>query len=135
MLTKGRKMPASVVETSWLITSAMLIPFDRMRVGINSESASHTQTPGPSAEGFHPVGGNTVVARDLNGCGSLVVRARNAGGRGEIAVGVNDAEGCATALDGVAGVAVGGEKLGRLSLIEAKSQLLIGADHGLDQTA
>jgi len=33
--------------TSWLITSAMLIPFDRMRVGINSESASHTQTPGP----------------------------------------------------------------------------------------
>src|SRR5882757_3863805 len=47
--TTGRKMAASVVETNWLITSAILIPFDRILVGINSESASQTHTPGPSA--------------------------------------------------------------------------------------
>src|ERR1700686_1310960 len=39
-----------VVETAWLINKAMLIPLERMRVGINSESASHTQTPGPIAK-------------------------------------------------------------------------------------
>src|ERR1039457_4795837 len=50
LLTKGKKIPAAVVETIWLITSAMLMPLDRMRVGINSESASHTHTPGPSAK-------------------------------------------------------------------------------------
>src|SRR5438132_12682750 len=38
------------VETAWLISSAMLIPLERMRVGINSESASHTHTPGPMAK-------------------------------------------------------------------------------------
>src|SRR5277367_7040311 len=39
-----------VVETAWLMSSAMLMPLERMRVGINSESASHTQTPGPTAK-------------------------------------------------------------------------------------
>src|SRR5258707_13500055 len=43
-------MAAMVVETAWLISRAMLIPFDRIRVGINSESASHTHTPGPMAK-------------------------------------------------------------------------------------
>jgi hypothetical protein len=43
-------MPASVVEANWLMTSAMLMPLERMRVGINSERASQTQTPGPSAK-------------------------------------------------------------------------------------
>src|SRR6267142_692356 len=43
-------MAAIVVETAWLMTSAMLIPLERMRVGINSESASHTHTPGPIAK-------------------------------------------------------------------------------------
>src|SRR5664279_2778619 len=28
----------------------MLMPLERIRVGINSESASHTQTPGPTAK-------------------------------------------------------------------------------------
>src|SRR5580704_1466447 len=42
-------MAAMVVETAWLSTSAMLMPFERMRVGISSESASHTHTPGPTA--------------------------------------------------------------------------------------
>src|SRR5579863_5315912 len=43
-------MAAMAVETAWLISKAMLIPLERMRVGINSDSASHTQTPGPIAK-------------------------------------------------------------------------------------
>jgi hypothetical protein len=53
------------VETAWLISSAMLMPLERMRVGISSESASHTHTPGPMAKNamntkrvmatFHPL--------------------------------------------------------------------------------
>src|SRR5271157_2599062 len=39
-----------VVETAWLISRAMLMPLERMRVGINSERASHTHTPGPIAK-------------------------------------------------------------------------------------
>src|SRR3954465_1476386 len=38
------------VETAWLMSSATLIPFERMRVGMSSERASHTQTPGPTAK-------------------------------------------------------------------------------------
>src|ERR1039458_2563765 len=43
-------MAAMVVETAWLINRAMLMPLERIRVGINSESASHTHTPGPIAK-------------------------------------------------------------------------------------
>src|ERR1035438_5420496 len=43
-------MAAMVVETAWLMSSAMLMPLERMRVGINSESASQTHTPGPTAK-------------------------------------------------------------------------------------
>src|SRR5271165_1889708 len=43
-------MAAMVVETAWLINRAILIPLERIRVGINSESASHTHTPGPIAK-------------------------------------------------------------------------------------
>src|ERR1700688_1807418 len=32
------------------MSRAMLMPLERMRVGINSERASHTQTPGPMAK-------------------------------------------------------------------------------------
>src|SRR5260370_22513620 len=39
-----------VVEPAWLINRAMLKPFERIRVGINSESANHTHTPGPIAK-------------------------------------------------------------------------------------
>src|ERR1700723_1805866 len=39
-----------VVETAVLISSATLMPLERMRVGINSESASQTHTPGPTAK-------------------------------------------------------------------------------------
>ncbi len=48
--TVGRNTAAMVVETAWLSTSAMLMPLERMRVGINSDSASHTHTPGPTAK-------------------------------------------------------------------------------------
>ena len=48
--TVGKKTAAMVVDTAWFSTRAMLIPLDRMRVGINSERASHTQTPGPMAK-------------------------------------------------------------------------------------
>src|SRR5450755_4234575 len=48
--TVGRNVAAIAVETAWLIRSAMLMPLERMRVGINSESASHTHTPGPIAK-------------------------------------------------------------------------------------
>src|SRR5208282_3844515 len=43
-------MAAMVVATAWLMSRAMLMPLERMRVGINSESASHTHTPGPTAK-------------------------------------------------------------------------------------
>ncbi len=39
-----------VVETAWLINRAMLMPLERILVGINSESANHTHTPGPIAK-------------------------------------------------------------------------------------
>ncbi|MNI53615.1 hypothetical protein D3C73_1084610 [compost metagenome] len=39
-----------VVDTNWLISSAMLMPLERMRLGISSDSASHTHTPGPTAK-------------------------------------------------------------------------------------
>src|SRR5271170_6743189 len=50
MPTVGRKVAAMPVETAWLISRAMLMPLERMRVGINSERASHTHTPGPMAK-------------------------------------------------------------------------------------
>src|SRR5271163_3013570 len=48
--TVGRNTAAMLVETAWLISRAMLMPLERMRVGINSESASQTHTPGPTAK-------------------------------------------------------------------------------------
>src|SRR5271156_4499780 len=48
--TVGRNVAAIPVETAWLINRAMLMPFERMRVGISSESANHTTTPGPMAK-------------------------------------------------------------------------------------
>src|ERR1039458_10251926 len=48
--TVGKNMAAMVVETAWLIKRAMLMPLERIRVGINSESANHTHTPGPIAK-------------------------------------------------------------------------------------
>src|SRR5208283_512711 len=58
--TVGRKTAAIPVETAWLINNAMLIPLERIRVGINSESASHTHTPGPIAK--NAMNANKVMA-------------------------------------------------------------------------
>ena len=64
-----------VVDTAWLSTSAMLIPFERMRVGINSDSASQTHTPGPTAK--NAMNTNSVMAtiQPLRGRGTGVMSA------------------------------------------------------------
>jgi hypothetical protein len=38
-----------VVEMAMLTMSEMLMPLERMRVGMSSDIASQTQTPGPTA--------------------------------------------------------------------------------------
>ena len=55
-----------VVETAWLMSSAMLMPLERMRVGMSSESASQTQTPGPTAK-------NAMKRKQANGREPAVV--------------------------------------------------------------
>src|SRR5271156_4082938 len=64
-----------VVETAWLISSAMLMPLERMRVGINSESASHTQTPGPMAKNAMNANRQPAVSQPLCSEGTGVMRA------------------------------------------------------------
>src|SRR5437660_12622581 len=68
-------MAAIVVETAWLIKRAMLMPLERMRVGINSESASQTHTPGPMAK--NAMNTNRVIAttQPLFEVGTGVIRA------------------------------------------------------------
>src|ERR1700730_7091077 len=64
-----------VVETAWLISRAMLIPFDRIRVGINSESASHTHTPGPMAKKAMKTNRVTAPHQPWRGVGTGVINA------------------------------------------------------------
>src|SRR5882724_12124172 len=45
------------------MSSAMLMPLERMRVGINSESASQTQTPGPTAKKAMNTNRQTAVSQ------------------------------------------------------------------------
>src|ERR1700674_5516100 len=73
--TVGRKTAAIVVETAWFNTSAMLMPLERIRVGINSESASQTHTPGPIAK--NAMNTNRVIAtiQPLRGSGTGVISA------------------------------------------------------------
>src|SRR5450759_442369 len=73
--TVGRKIAAIVVETAWLSTSAMLIPFERIRVGINSESASQTQTPGPIAKNAMKTNSVIATIQPLVADGTGVIRA------------------------------------------------------------
>src|ERR1700758_5228172 len=53
----------------------MLIPLERMRVGISSERASHTHTPGPMAK--NAINTNRVIAtiQPLRGVGTGVINA------------------------------------------------------------
>src|SRR5271170_1419951 len=64
-----------VVETAWFRTSAMLMPLERMRVGINSESASHTHTPGPTAKNAMNTKSVMATIHPLRGLGIGVIRA------------------------------------------------------------
>src|ERR1700687_3575046 len=73
--TVGRNTAAIVVETAWLINKAMLIPLERMRVGINSESASHTQTPGPIAKKAMKTKRLTATSQPFWVLGTGVIRA------------------------------------------------------------
>lgn len=47
--TQTGNIEANEAETPWFTIIAIAIPFARIRVGISSVSASHTQTPGPKA--------------------------------------------------------------------------------------
>src|SRR5437879_9461632 len=68
-------MAAIVVDTAWFSTSAMLMPLERMRVGINSESASHTHTPGPTAKNAMKTNRETATIHPLRVSGTGVMRA------------------------------------------------------------
>src|ERR1035438_10320768 len=63
------------VETAWLTRSAMLIPFERMRVGMSSERASQTQMPGPEAKKAMKLKMNAAVSQPLRSLGTGVTRA------------------------------------------------------------
>src|SRR5258708_33786938 len=73
--TVGRNTAAMVVETAWLIKRAMLIPLERIRVGINSESASHTHTPGPIAKNAMKMKRLIATSQPLGAVGTGVIRA------------------------------------------------------------
>src|ERR1039457_5502644 len=68
-------MPKMVVETAWLINRAMLMPLERIRVGINSESASHTHTPGPIAKNAMKTKRLIATSQPLCALGTGVIRA------------------------------------------------------------
>ncbi|KAG1096559.1 hypothetical protein G6F40_012236 [Rhizopus arrhizus] len=73
--TVGRKIAAMVVDTNWLISSAMLMPLERMRLGISSDSASHTQTPGPTAKNATNTRMQAATAQPCAGGGTGPMRA------------------------------------------------------------
>src|SRR3954451_13892554 len=73
--TVGRKMAAIVVETAWFSTSATLIPLERMRVGISSDKASQTQTPGPTAKKAIKRKSVAATIQPWRGDGTLVTNA------------------------------------------------------------
>src|SRR5580658_2964932 len=63
------------VETAWFTRRAMLIPFERMRVGMSSERASQTQTPGPAAKKAMKQKVNAAVSQPLRSLGTGVTSA------------------------------------------------------------
>src|SRR5450631_4490150 len=73
--TVGKNTAAMVVETAWLMSSAMLMPFERIRVGISSESASQTHTPGPTAKNAMKQKMPAAVSQPLRVDGTGVIRA------------------------------------------------------------
>src|SRR6059058_5346467 len=53
----------------------MLMPFERIRVGINSERASHTQTPGPIAYNAMKAYSVTPTSQPFRSPGTGLIRA------------------------------------------------------------
>src|SRR5258708_9789853 len=53
----------------------MLIPFERIRVGINSESANHTHTPGPIAKNAMKTKRLIATSQPLRAVGTGVINA------------------------------------------------------------
>src|SRR5271170_8090088 len=68
-------MAAMVVETAWLMSSAMLMPLERMRVGISSDSASQTHTPGPTAKNAMKMKRQMATSQPLCSLGTGVMSA------------------------------------------------------------
>src|ERR1035437_458936 len=64
-----------VVETAWLMSSAMLIPLERMRVGISSDSASQTHTPGPMPKNALKMKRQMATSQPLCSLGTGVISA------------------------------------------------------------
>src|SRR5262249_14970309 len=64
-----------VVDTAWLIRSAMLMPLERMRVGISSDSASQTHTPGPMAKNAINANSDAATSQPLRAAGTGVMSA------------------------------------------------------------
>src|SRR5438874_5445425 len=64
-----------VVDTLWLTRRAMLMPLERMRVGINSDNASQTQTPGPTAKKAMKPKRQMAVSQPLRASGTGVINA------------------------------------------------------------
>src|SRR5271157_1582353 len=73
--TVGKKDAAIVVETAWPITIAMLMPLERMRVGISSEITTHPQTPGPTAKDAMKKKMATAISQPWPASGRGVIRA------------------------------------------------------------
>src|SRR5580704_12547383 len=64
-----------VVETAWFSVRAMLIPLERIRVGISSDRASQTTTPGPIAKKAMKQNTKIAVIQPLRVLGTGVMRA------------------------------------------------------------
>src|SRR5882757_9248134 len=53
----------------------MLMPFERIRVGMSSDNASHTQTPGPTAKNAMNAKMKTAVSQPFDSLGTGVMSA------------------------------------------------------------
>src|SRR6516162_8867166 len=73
--TLGRKTAAMVVDTAWLMRRAMLMTLERMRVGISSDKASQTHTPGPTAKNAMKQKMQAAVSQPVRSVGTGVMSA------------------------------------------------------------
>src|SRR5258708_28959629 len=73
--TVGRKVAAVPEEMTRLMSSAMLMQLERMRVGMSSESASQTHTPGPTAKNDMKIKRQIAVSQPFCSSGTGVMSA------------------------------------------------------------